>query len=102
MAKGRGGASGKRRDTLTLAVSPDSGASWKPVARLDPPVSVTSHGQPAQAMNLMSHYPTMLPRRSGALLVAYSRAYYPDRSQVDPPLLDGIWLAELEADDLSG
>lgn len=31
MAKGRGGASGKRRDTLTLSVSPNSGASWKPV-----------------------------------------------------------------------
>jgi hypothetical protein len=29
MAKGRGGAEGKRRDTLMLAVSPDSGHSWK-------------------------------------------------------------------------
>lgn len=51
-------------------------------------------------MNLMFHYPTMLPRRRGTLLVAYSRAYYPDRSQADPPLLDGIWLAEVEPADM--
>jgi len=97
MAKGRGSISGKRRDTLMLAVSKDGGESWDNVARVDPPVNVTSHGEENPAANLMFHYPTMLQRNhSNSLLVAYSRTYYPDSSAVDPPHLDGIWLAELD------
>ena len=67
MAKGRGSISGKRRDTLMIAVSKDGGESWQNVARLDPPMSVTSHGEDNPAVNMMFHYPTMLQRNQTAM-----------------------------------